>query len=57
MQPSIQLALQSNPDDARVSLDAVVNTMWETALDMNGKYKETAEGGLALNIPLGLKEC
>ncbi|MBA3829559.1 MAG: L-serine ammonia-lyase [Taibaiella sp.] len=52
-----QLALQSNPDDARVSLDAVVTTMWETALDMNHKYKETAEGGLALNIPLGLSEC
>lgn len=52
-----QLALQSNPDNARVSLDAVVNTMWMTALDMNHKYKETAEGGLAAHIPLGLKEC
>lgn len=52
-----QLALQSNPDKARVSLDAVVNTMWETALDMNHKYKETADGGLAVNIPLGLSEC
>ena len=52
-----QLALQSNPDHARVSLDAVVNTMWETALDMNHKYKETAEGGLATNIPLSLSEC
>jgi L-serine dehydratase len=52
-----QLALQSNPDHARVSLDNVVETMWETALDMNSKYKETAEGGLAVNIPLGLKEC
>lgn len=52
-----QLALQSNPDNARVSLDAVVNTMWETALDMNHKYKETAEGGLATNIPLSLSEC
>lgn len=52
-----QLALQSNPDNARVSLDAVVHTMWETALDMNHKYKETAEGGLATHIPLGLKEC
>lgn len=52
-----QLAMQSNPDNARVSLDAVVHTMWETALDMNHKYKETAEGGLALRIPLGLKEC
>ncbi len=52
-----QLALQSNPDHARVSLDAVVNTMWETALDMNHKYKETAEGGLATNIPISLPEC
>lgn len=52
-----QLALQSNPDNARVSLDAVVNTMWETALDMNHKYKETAEGGLATNIPISLSEC
>jgi L-serine dehydratase len=52
-----QLALQSNPDNARVSLDAVVNTMWETALDMNHKYKETAEGGLATNIPQSLSEC
>lgn len=52
-----QLALQSAPDYAKVSLDAVVETMWETALDMNSKYKETAEGGLAVNIPLSLSEC
>lgn len=52
-----QLALQSTPDFAKVSLDAVVKTMWDTAIDMNHKYKETAEGGLAVNIPLGLKEC
>jgi L-serine dehydratase len=52
-----QLALQSNPDKAKVSLDAVVNTMWETALDMNSKYKETSDGGLATNIPLTLPEC
>ncbi len=52
-----QLALQSNPDKARVSLDAVVKTMWETAQDMNVKYKETADGGLAVNIPLSLPEC
>lgn len=52
-----QLALQSNPADAKVSLDAVVKTMWDTAIDMNSKYKETAEGGLATNIPLGLSEC
>lgn len=52
-----QLALQSSPDYAKVSLDAVVKTMWETAKDMNTKYKETAEGGLAMNIPLSLSEC
>jgi L-serine dehydratase len=52
-----QLALQSTPDFAKVSLDAVVETMWETALDMDSKYKETAEGGLAVNIPLSLSEC
>ena len=52
-----QLAMQSSPDYAKVSLDAVVETMWETALDMNSKYKETAEGGLAINIPLSLSEC
>jgi len=52
-----QLALQSSPDYARVSLDKVIKTMWDTAKDMNFKYKETAEGGLALHIPLGLKEC
>lgn len=52
-----QLALQSDTDAAKVSLDAVIKTMWETALDMNSKYKETSDGGLASNIPLGLSEC
>jgi L-serine dehydratase len=52
-----QLALQSTPDFAKVSLDKVITTMWHTALDMNSKYKETADGGLALHIPLGLAEC
>jgi L-serine dehydratase len=52
-----QLALQTNPDNAKVSLDAVVKTMWQTAQDMNSKYKETADGGLAINIPISLPEC
>lgn len=52
-----QLALQSNPDKAKVSLDAVVSTMWATAQDMNVKYKETADGGLAVKVPLSLPEC
>ena len=52
-----QLALQSQPDFAKVSLDVVIRTMWETAGDMSHKYKETADGGLALHIPLSLPEC
>lgn len=52
-----QLALQSSPDYAIVSLDKVIKTMWDTAQDMNSKYKETADGGLAIHIPLSLPEC
>ena len=52
-----QLALQSSPDYAKVSLDKVIATMWNTALDMNSKYKETADGGLAIQLPLSLSEC
>ena len=52
-----QLALQSTPDFAVVSLDKVINTMWNTALDMNAKYKETADGGLATQISIALAEC
>jgi L-serine dehydratase len=52
-----QLALQSDAERAKVSLDAVIKTMWETALDMSHKYKETADGGLATTIPLNLPEC
>jgi len=52
-----QLALQSTPDFAKVSLDGVIRTMWDTALDMNSKYKETSDGGLAIHIPISLSEC
>ncbi len=34
----------------KVSLDKVIKTMWETGNDMKTKYKETARGGLAVNI-------
>ena len=33
-----------------VSLDAVVETMRQTGIDMSHKYKETSEGGLAVNV-------
>ena len=34
-----------------VSLDACVETMRQTGVDMNEKYKETSLGGLAVNLP------
>lgn len=40
-----QIALNSDPDKAKVSLDSVIKTMWETAKDMSDKYKETSDGG------------
>jgi L-serine dehydratase len=43
-----------------VSLDKAIKTMRETGADMSVKYKETARGGLALNVfelPLNVVEC
>ena len=51
------LALAGDPAQAKVSLDAVIATMWSTARDMHAKYKETSEGGLAVQIPVNLSEC
>ena len=57
------------PDGARgdgthhVSLDKAIKTMRETGADMSVKYKETASGGLALNVivpnhvALNIVEC
>ncbi|WP_178988259.1 L-serine ammonia-lyase [Winogradskyella schleiferi] len=47
-----ELALDTDPKNVKVPLDKVVNTMWETAKDMNTKYKETSEGGLAVGVHL-----
>ncbi|WP_194768676.1 L-serine ammonia-lyase [Tamlana sp. I1] len=47
-----ELALDTNPENVKVPLDKVVSTMWETAKDMNTKYKETSEGGLAVGVHL-----
>ncbi len=49
------IALDADTTKAKVSLDQVIKTMWETALDMNHKYKETSQGGLATNV--SLPEC
>jgi L-serine dehydratase len=45
-----ELALETDPRNAKVPLDKVVDTMWKTAQDMNNKYKETSEGGLAVTV-------
>ena len=38
-----------------VSLDKVIETMRQTGLDMQSKYKETSQGGLAVNV--NVVEC
>lgn len=50
-----ELALETDAKNVKVPLDKVVKTMWETAKDMNTKYKETSEGGLA--IAVNLADC
>ncbi|OYW81394.1 MAG: L-serine ammonia-lyase, partial [Asticcacaulis sp. 32-58-5] len=34
----------------KVTLDQVIETMRQTGLDMSSKYKETSQGGLAVNV-------
>ncbi len=50
-----EMALDSDPKKAKVPLDKVIATMWETAKDMASKYKETSEGGLAVQV--NLSDC
>ncbi len=50
-----ELALETDAKNAKVSLDKVIDTMWQTAKDMNSKYKETSEGGLA--VAVNLADC
>jgi len=45
-----EMALDTNPKDVKVPLDKVIDTMWETAKDMNKNYKETSQGGLAVTV-------
>ena len=49
------IAIESDPAKARVSLDEVIQSMWETALSMSDRFKETSEGGLA--IAVNVAEC
>ncbi len=50
-----ELAMETDAKNAKVPLDKVINTMWQTAKDMNSKYKETSEGGLA--IAVNMADC
>ncbi|MFN3785551.1 MAG: L-serine ammonia-lyase [Thiothrix sp.] len=51
------IAIESDPSKAKVSLDEVIKTMWETAQDMSHKYKETSLGGLATQVAISVPEC
>jgi L-serine dehydratase len=44
-----RLALHSE-ERPKVSLDQVIETMRQTGLDMSSRYKETSQGGLAVNV-------
>ncbi|OOF12128.1 L-serine ammonia-lyase [Salinivibrio sp. MA427] len=44
-----RMALQRS-SEPRVSLDKVIETMMETGKDMNAKYRETSQGGLAVTV-------
>jgi L-serine dehydratase len=44
-----RLSLHSNAP-SKVSLDQVIETMRQTGADMSSKYKETSQGGLAVNV-------
>src|SRR5690554_589024 len=50
-----ELALETDAKNIKVPLDKVVKTMWQTAQDMNHKYKETSEGGLA--VAVNIADC
>ncbi|EDL49605.1 L-serine ammonia-lyase [Erythrobacter sp. SD-21] len=45
-----RLALHRTGAETLVSLDQVIETMRQTGLDMSNKYKETSQGGLAVNV-------
>jgi L-serine dehydratase len=46
------IASNENETMHRVDLDTTIKTMAETGRDMSSRYKETSEGGLAVNLVL-----
>ena len=51
------LALSGDPRYSKVDIDTVIQTMWDTAMAMNDRFKETSEGGLAFNLPVAMADC
>ena len=51
------LALKRAKNESVVDIDTVIKTMWEVAVNMHSKYKETAEGGLAVNLNVANPNC
>jgi L-serine dehydratase len=47
-----RIAMQESGEH-KVSLDEVIRTMYQTGIDMQSRYKETALAGLAVNV----KDC
>ena len=46
------MATNEIPANRRVDLDSVITAMALTAREMNSKYKETSEGGMAVSLVL-----
>ena len=46
------IASEEIPEERRVDLDTTIDAMSLTAREMNAKYKETSEGGLAVSVVL-----
>ena len=46
------IASEEIPEERGVDLDTTISAMDLTAKEMNSKYKETSEGGLAVSVVL-----
>jgi L-serine dehydratase len=46
------ISSEENAEERRVDLDTTIAAMALTAKEMNAKYKETSEGGLAVSLVL-----
>ena len=49
--PMREAAAMRGVGSHHVTLDQVIRTMRDTGADMQAKYKETSQGGLAVNVP------